>query len=206
MRGIGERIALCMKKQSMTEDELAKKADIGVMTLKRYLMGYNDPTKEDAEKLGAALGVSADYILGQFEITAFAEPVVNVPIHRENVKPRGRNARETLAVSVELACEREKVEEMRECFFIIIGDDDMCAAKLTTGDKVLINPKGTVVSGDIAAVRIDGGKILIRRVYFDGYKILIKTEGPRIECAEYDTREGNVEVLGSVVFMISYPV
>lgn len=171
MEGIGERIALYMKKQSMTEEELARKADIGVMTLKRYIMGYNVPSKADAEKLGAALGVSAAYILGQFDMGMLGEPILNIPIEWEGNK--GRNKPESVAVSTKLISEQENVDKIRECFFFIVGDDDMRGAKLTTGDKVLINPSGTVVSGDLAAIKIDGGKTVIRRVFFDGDNIIV---------------------------------
>lgn len=204
MEGIGERIALYMKKQSMTDEELARRADIGIMTLRRYIMGYNVPPRADAEKIGAALGVSATYLLGEFDIGTLGEPILNIPIQWEGNKKR--NTPETVAVSTKLISEKENIDKIRECFFFIVGDDDMRAAKLTTGDKVLINPAGTVVSGDLVAVRIDGGKTVIRRVFFDGDYIIINKEGLRLERAQYDMRENNVEIVGTVVFAISYPV
>ena len=73
------------------------------------------------------------------------------------------------------------------------------------GDKVLINPDKPVVSGDLAAVSVNGEKPVIRRVFFDGTMVYLSTEGITSKTDIYDTKKKKVEFLGTVVFSISYP-
>ena len=201
----GDRILLLMNNASIGPEKLSEMMKIGLMTLKRYTDGYNEPTAEDLTKLSVIFGVPVGYITGETDAPELSEPMSRLPVFKDFPKKPGDGAGEELN-PVESISASSGTEDMRNCFFVIIDNDDMRAAKINKGDRVLINPDKSIVSGDLAAVSIDGAPPVIRRVYFDGPVILLNTEGKKPESVEYDSAKTEIKFLGSVVFAISRPV
>lgn len=203
MSMIAERMALLMDKKHISDSELADRIGVGPMTIKRYLMGYTEPLDEDLEAIAYVLEVSPDYLRGQKDFASFSEPMARIPVFHDF--PENGDIEITELKPVEYICGSYGTQSVRNCFFIIAGDDLMSGAKITMGDKVLINPDKAVVSGDLAAVSVAGKKPAIRRVFFDGTKVLINTEGEHPTSEEYDLNKTKIELLGGVAFIISYP-
>lgn len=64
METIGDKIKKLIKKKDMTQEELARKADIPYATLLKILNGtVENPTVKTMQKLAMALGVSVDELL-----------------------------------------------------------------------------------------------------------------------------------------------
>ena len=204
MMSPGDRIALLMGKAKLTERELADKAKIGYMSLRRAITGYSEMPIEDLEKVADVLGVSVDYLLGKKSPGAMSEPISRIPVFRD-FPEKNENGEYVSDKPTEYICGSYGYKDMKKCFFVIANDDSMSNAKITMGDKVLINPDKPVVSGDLAAVSINGEKPVIRRVFFDGTMVYLSTEGITSKTDIYDTKKKKVEFLGTVVFSISYP-
>lgn len=200
----GDRIALLMGKAKLTERQLAEKAQIGYMSLRRAITGYSEMCREDLEKVANVLGVSVDYLLGKKSSLTMSEPISRIPVFRD-FPEKDENGEYVSEKPAEYICGSYGYKDMKKCFFVIAKDDSMSNAKITMGDKVLINPDKPVVSGDLAAVSINGDKPVVRRVFFDGAMIYLNTESIAPKTDIYDAKKKQVEFLGVVVFVISYP-
>lgn len=174
------------------------------MSLRRAITGYSEMPIEDLEKVADVLGVSVDYLLGKKSPGAMSEPISRIPVFRD-FPDKNENGEYVSDKPTEYICGSYGYKDMKKCFFVIAKDDSMSNAKITMGDKVLINPDKPVVSGDLAAVSVNGEKPVIRRVFFDGTMVYLSTEGITSKTDIYDTKKKKVEFLGTVVFSISYP-
>lgn len=199
----GDRILLLMQNAGIGPEKLSEMMKIGLTTLKRYTDGYSEPTAEDLAKLSVIFGVPSGYITGATDVPELSEPMYRVPVFKDF--PQKAVDEDSEINPVEYIC-ASGITDMKNCFFVIMDNDDMSAAKINQGDRVLINPDKSIVSGDLAAVSVDGGAPIIRRVYFDGPIILLNTEGKKPESIEYDSFKTQIQFLGSVVFAISCPV
>lgn len=66
METIGDRIKKLIKEKDMTQEELARKADIPYATLLKILNGsVENPTVKTMQKLAMALEVSVDELLAK---------------------------------------------------------------------------------------------------------------------------------------------
>lgn len=206
MATIGERLQKIMSERKMSKAELCERANIGKVSLERYITDYSLPDTESLNRIAAALFVSVDYIVGKTDAANMSEPMNKVPILSEF--PDKVTSKEDLRAfeAIGHITGNYSKKDMELCYFVIAKDDSMIYAKIGAGDKVLINPAATVESGGLAAVKIEDRDPEIRRVYIKGDKIEIRTESilPRIE--EFDIKDNKVTFLGSVVFIISYPV
>ena len=206
MATIGEKLQKIMSERKMSKAELCERANIGKVSLERYITDYSLPDTESLNRIAAALFVSVDYIVGKTDAANMSEPMNKVPILSEF--PDKVTSKEDLRAfeAIGHITGNYSKKDMELCYFVIAKDDSMIYAKIGAGDKVLINPAATVESGGLAAVKIEDRDPEIRRVYIKGDKIEIRTESilPRIE--EFDIKDNKVTFLGSVVFIISYPV
>lgn len=202
MMSPGDRIALLLGKEKLTEKELAEKAGVGFMSLRRAITGYSELPREDLSKVADALGVSLDYLLGKKAELAMSEPLSRIPVFRDFPEKDENGEPEK---PTEYICGNYGYKSMKDCFFVVAKDDLMSGAKITKGDKVLINPDKPIISGDLAAISVDGGKPVIRRVFFDGSLVYLNTEGSATTTEVLDTKKKDIEFLGSVVMVISYP-
>lgn len=63
MNTFGERLKALRKKQKLTRPQLVKMCGISLKTIQNYENGEFSPKIESAEKLAAALGTTAEYLL-----------------------------------------------------------------------------------------------------------------------------------------------
>jgi transcriptional regulator with XRE-family HTH domain len=65
---VGERVRLVRRKQDVTQERLAEKADLNVITISRLEKGTAKAVYADTvAALARGLGISADYLLGLSE-------------------------------------------------------------------------------------------------------------------------------------------
>ena len=60
-----ERLRDWRLKRGLTQDELARKADVPTVSVSHFETGHRFPNAESLRRLADALGVSADYLLGR---------------------------------------------------------------------------------------------------------------------------------------------
>lgn len=70
MLNIGERITQLRKQQNLSQDELAKKAEVSRTIIGNYERNANTPSIEVLIKLAKVFNVSVDYIIGEGELAA----------------------------------------------------------------------------------------------------------------------------------------
>ena len=58
-----EKVAKLRKEKGLTQDDLAKKAGVGIAQMRRYEKGASSPTLEVIKNLARSLGVSADELI-----------------------------------------------------------------------------------------------------------------------------------------------
>lgn len=206
MATIGERLQKIMIERKMTKAELCERANIGKVSLERYITDYSLPDADSLNRMAEALFVSVDYILGRKDAMNMSEPMNKVPILSEF--PDKVTSKEDLRAfeAIGHITGNYSKKDMELCYFVIARDDSMIYAKIGAGDKVLINPAATVESGSLAAVKIGDREPEIRRVYIKGDKIEIREESVFPKTEVFDIKDNKVTFLGSVVFIISYPV
>ncbi len=206
MSSLGERIMHLMASRNMSKEELIKRSEIGSVSLGRYLTDYSAPTEEDILKIAKVLGVPSAYIKGETDLKAMSEPISKIPIFAEYPdKVTTREDVKDIKVIGHITGNYSR-EDMDLCYFVIARDDTMIYAKIGAGDKVLINPSVPFESGSIGVVSVDGKKPEIRRIFIKGKEITIKDESFMPDIRIYDTTEHEIKILGSVVFVISYPL
>jgi len=71
MLNIGERITQLRKQQNLSQDELAKKAEVSRTIIGNYERNTNTPSIEVLIKLAKVFNVSVDFIIGEGELSAF---------------------------------------------------------------------------------------------------------------------------------------
>lgn len=72
---IGERIYTLRQELDIKQKELAERVGITEATLSRYENCKRTPSSDIAAKLAQALGVTADYLLGNDDSKTISEPV-----------------------------------------------------------------------------------------------------------------------------------
>lgn len=70
MLNIGERITQLRKQQNLSQDELAKKAEVSRTIIGNYERNANTPSIEVLIKLAKVFNVSVDYIIGEGKLAA----------------------------------------------------------------------------------------------------------------------------------------
>lgn len=74
MEGIGERIAMLIKKEGLSQKELSIMAGITESTLSRYIKNERKPKAEILANIATALNTTSDYLInGKIDKIDFAE-------------------------------------------------------------------------------------------------------------------------------------
>ncbi len=206
MATLGERILYLMKSRNMEREEFLNRTEIGEVSFERIISDYSAPADEDIIKIATVLGVPLSYIKGETDAKFMSEPITKIPIFAEF--PKKVTSREDISniKTIGHVTGNYRNEDMDLCYFVIAKDDSMIYAKIGAGDKVLINPSIPFESGTIGAVSVDGKEPEIRRIFIKGTEITIKDESLAPDIKVYDVTEHDIKILGSVVFVISYPL
>lgn len=77
MLNIGERIAQLRKQHNLSQDELAKKAEVSRTIIGNYERNANTPSIEVVIKLAKVFKVSVDYIIGEGQLAAIDKDLLN---------------------------------------------------------------------------------------------------------------------------------
>lgn len=103
-------------------------------------------------------------------------------------------------LAVEQAEEFDSVPEDIDCDFTLrCKGDSMINARIYNGDIVYIRQQEEVENGQIAAVRI-GDEATLKRVYYNGQRIILRACNPLYEDLEYEGEElNNIEIMGLAI-------
>lgn len=76
MLNIGERITQLRKQQNLSQDELAKKAQVSRTIIGNYERNSNTPSIEVLIKLSKVFNVSLDFLIGEGELSSYDKEVL----------------------------------------------------------------------------------------------------------------------------------
>lgn len=83
---ISDRIRENRKKQKLTQQELADKVSVSLMTVLRWEKGERIPRADEVNRIAEALKVSAGYLMGEE-----SSPVTEIPSVKEQTQERNTN-------------------------------------------------------------------------------------------------------------------
>lgn len=210
---IGDKIKSARLGARMTLEDVAQKVGVTRQTVQKYESGIVSNIPSDRiELLAKALGVTPAYLMGWEDAPASAKPAYDIfslpgvsRPPRMVKKPRlGTIACGKPILAVEEAEEYDDVPENIECDFTLrCKGDSMINARIYDGDTVYIRAQEQVENGEIAAVRI-GDEATLKRVYYNGARIILRACNPLYDDLEYEgTQLEEIQVMGKAVAFTS---
>lgn len=167
------------KEKGISQKQLADLCCVHQTAVSQWENGRTVPDRNSLTLLAQVFGVSVELLLG---------------LEKSN-KNRIPGFERMSADSV-----KERLGEL-EFFALTVTDSSMSPA-LHPDDTVIISRKREVLSGDIAAVTVGTGDVLIKRVIKKGTSLLLVPENPAFEpmlFSEEEIENLPVTVLGRVV-------
>ncbi len=180
--------ALRMKKH-LSQKALGKMLGLSDKTISAYENGRNTPDFQTLIKISRVFNVSVDYLIGatdsESSSTTFKEyPLKDIPVYDEKSLLANRPV------------EHIKLPAWTECSYGFIMPDDSEEPMLSEGDVALIR-KGPAMDGDLILWK--GEKFMIRRLYIQDDKIVLKPENPNFKPSIEDILKMSSSILGVVV-------
>lgn len=214
--------------ENIRRDKIAKLAE-ALQVTPAYLMGWENASGEQdliltaldtAKRLNAPVDV-VEAIMENMGWPDATDPEVlkkiSVEIERRRLPPNIIPLPKTYSVPLlgNIACgqpilaveEAEEVVEVPEYihadFALRCKGDSMINARIFDGDIVYIHKQPEVENGQIAAVRI-GEEATLKRVYFNGQRLVLRAANPLYDDLEYEGPTLNdVQILGEAVAFTS---
>ena len=201
-----------LKSCGMSEREIARRANVSHTEVNRIVNEERTrPSVDTLRKLAEGLGITEEFILGLAgylpEVTVTnkanvrdAPKIVFVPIF-------GRIAAGVALYAEEDIIGYEPVDSglMRSgtYFCLQIVGDSMINSGITDGSIVLVREQPEVESGEIAAVMVDDENATVKRVYYDGERLILHPDNPKYSptCVTHE----EAKVIGKVVRAIIDP-
>ena len=204
----GQRIKQLRTAKNMSQEELGEKIGVKKAAINKYETGIVVNLKRSTiAKLAQVLETTPTYLMGfDDDVEPKRLAVSNIsPIPRSVKRPRlGTIACGKPILAVEEAEEFDDVPDWVECDFTLkCKGDSMINARIYDGDTVYIRRQPEVENGEIAAVRV-GDEATLKRVYYNGGRIILRACNPLYRDLEYEGEALNdIEILGRAVAFTS---
>ena len=198
-----ERIKSRREELGLSQEELAHRVGYkDRSSIAKIESGVNDITQSKIAIFAKALETTTLWLMGDTEAPpAHKLPSNCLPLPRTVKKPRlGAIACGKPILAVENISEYDDVPITIHCDFTLrCKGDSMIDARIWDGDVVYIRQQPEVENGEIAAVRI-GDEATVKKVYYNGRRIILRACNPLYADMEYEGEELNdVEILGKAV-------
>ena len=198
-----ERIKSRREELGLSQEELAHRVGYkDRSSIAKIESGVNDITQSKIAIFAKALETTTLWLMGDTEAPpAHKLPSNCLPLPRTVKKPRlGAIACGKPILAVENISEYDEVPADIHCdFTLLCKGDSMIDARILDGDVVYIRQQPVVENGEIAAVRI-GDEATLKKVYYNGRRIILRACNPLYADMEYEGEELNdVEILGKAV-------
>ena len=198
-----ERIKSRREELGLSQEELAHRVGYkDRSSIAKIESGVNDITQSKIAIFAKALETTTLWLMGDTEAPpAHKLPSNCLPLPRTVKKPRlGAIACGKPILAVENISEYDDVPITIHCdFTLLCKGDSMIDARIWDGDVVYIRQQPELENGEIAAVRI-GDEATLKKVYYNGRRIILRACNPLYADMEYEGEELNdVEILGKAV-------
>lgn len=175
------RIQEARKMRGLSQQDLADLMGTSQAAVQRWESGTRNPRVSTLKKIGDACNVSISFLLGMTDNpSVHADMVSAVPSKEMALPVFGRIAagtpREALMQSDMTHDTPESLYNAhREAFWLTVSGNSMNRL-FPDGSLVLIDPSEEVRNGDVAVVFVNGDDATLKRVYFEGGKVILHPE------------------------------
>ena len=196
------------KELGLTLLQIADAVGVTEATVQRWESGNIKSVRhEKIAKLAEILNVSPAALMGWEESseTIYPFPSNILPMPKFVKKPRlGTIACGKPILAVEEADEFDTVPEDIHCDFTLkCKGESMINSRIYDGDIVYIRAQKEVENGEIAAVRI-GDEATLKKVYYNGQRIILRACNPLFPDMEYEGENLNeIAILGKAIAFTS---
>lgn len=166
---VGERIGAMMKKQGVSQNRLAKAAQMSQSGLSSIISGAVSPKENTLQAIANALGCSVAELLGGS---------ANIHVRRNAVPIVGEIACGTPITAEQNIEGYADLPDGVHADFALRCKGDSMTPTFNDGDFVLIRQTPDVLDGQIAAVGI-GGEATLKHVYKQNTGLLCVSDNPK---------------------------
>lgn len=170
---IGKKIRELRKQKGLTQTQLADELNVEFSNVSKWELGKNDPSKELIAKMAKLFNVSIEYLLG---ITDTPTPdtlptaTVKIPLLGNIAAGQPIEAIENVEDYVYIS---EDMSRHGTYFALKVKGNSM-EPRIYEGDIAIIRHQSTVNNGEIAAVKVNGDDVTLKKVEYvkDGVKLI----------------------------------
>ena len=186
--GIGDRIAEIMRVRGLSQNRLAKAAQISQSGLSSIISGAVSPKENTLQAIATALGCTIGELIGGSDL---------IPLRRGVVPIVGEIACGTPILASENVEGYADLPDGVHADFALRCKGDSMSPLFEDGDLVLIRQQPEVEDGQIAAIGIDG-EATLKHVYKNGNGVLLCANNPKYAPITANPEE-DVKVYGLAV-------
>ena len=214
-----DRLKKAMDLRNLKPIDLVEKTKISKSAISQYMSGYTKPKQDRVYLLAQALNVSEAWLLGY-----------NVPMERENNTEYKNYTEQSLSplpdnafpyaptrkipilgrISAGLPLYAEEqlegytytdLNNGYEYFALRVYGDSMNAARMQSGDLIIVRKQNMVDNGQIAVVMVDDEDATVKRFYCDKNIVTLQPQStnPIHRPQIYDVTKTHIRIIGLVV-------
>jgi repressor LexA len=196
------RLREAIERSGLSYPELEKLTGVPKSSLQRYATGVTKKIPIDCiEKIAEVTGTDARYLMGWAEKSEI-ELVSNPQIKQIPVIGRvaaGLQCFADMQIEEYAPCDASLLHTGYDYVYLRVTGDSM-EPELHEGDKVLVQVRDTVESGDYAVVIVDGADGLVKKVEYTKTQLTLISENPYYPPRRFQRDEMNrVRIFGKVV-------
>lgn len=194
---IGKLIKSARRSLDMTQDELAEKIGVTRGAVSSWETGAYEPSNHTTKLIAEALNVSVAYLLGGNEQLKMDSKPAYMPFYG---RIHAGDPTEPSNVDESINVPFEVLEAHKNGFVLKVWGN--CMDKVyPDGCHVVIDPDIVPQSGDIGAFIIDGGDIVMRRIYRGANRLMLSPESFDVTIGDIiPGNEQEIKSLGKIVW------
>lgn len=196
------RLREAIERSGLSYPELEKLTGVPKSSLQRYATGVTKKIPIDCiEKIAEVTGTDARYLMGWADKSE-VELVSNPQIKQIPVIGRvaaGLQCFADMQIEEYAPCDASLLHTGYDYVYLRVTGDSM-EPELHEGDKVLVQVRDTVESGDYAVVIVDGDDGLVKKIEYSKTQLTLISENPYYPPRRFQRDEMNrVRIFGKVV-------
>ncbi len=184
---IGQRIQQKMSEQRISQNRLAKAAQISQSGLSSIISGASSPKENTLQAIAKALKCSVAELMGE-TVSDF------IPLQRSAIPIIGEIACGTPILAQQNIDGYADIPDGIRADFALRCKGDSMIPTFKDGDLVLIRQQPEVENGQIAAIAIDG-EVTLKHVYRNQHGLMLTAENPEFAPITVDADSGKEIVI-----------
>jgi len=150
---IANRLSQIMRLRGLNATKLSLSANVSKPSISQYINGNHKPSPESSKRLGAVLHVDPLWLMGYDVPMNPREDIRYIPVY-SGFPVEGSPPASYLPSDIS--------DGLSPSCFAVPAPDDTMRPILFADDLLIIQPDASLTHGDLAAIRIDHSRILIR--------------------------------------------